>query len=104
MYKLAILDIETLGHLMVRCPHCNSWDRAIQDDGDYQCEECSEWFTKKASAITDKDLKDYNIRDLLLDDDGGCGDPECCGETYYYINTEALLKLMNDIMEKKCIS
>lgn len=41
----AIIDHSTEGYTMLRCPHCNSWDRAwagCEAGVVYICEECGE--------------------------------------------------------------
>ena len=42
----AVYDYETTDHLMVRCPFCNAWDRALSGakEGNYSCEECGRVF------------------------------------------------------------
>mgnify|MGYP003108703997 CR=1 FL=1 len=43
MNKKAIKDLSYNGEPMMRCPHCNSWDRNWDRNGTYQCEECDEF-------------------------------------------------------------
>lgn len=39
------------------------------------------------------------LNSLELDDDRACGDPECCGETRYYISHESKAKAITAIFE-----
>ena len=44
--KLALIDLKTSNYPMIRCPYCNSWDRALDlaRPGIYQCEVCGDDF------------------------------------------------------------
>lgn len=38
-------DLSTAEYLMVRCPYCNAWDRALDYyEGEAKCEVCGEIF------------------------------------------------------------
>lgn len=40
---------------MIRCPHCNAWDRALEDakPGVYTCEVCSKEFELDSDKSVD---------------------------------------------------
>lgn len=44
--KKALIDLQTSGYSMVRCPHCNAWDQAMSGarPGIYACDVCNEPF------------------------------------------------------------
>ena len=45
MTKTAVIEYKE-GRRFVRCPDCNSWDRALSNEtkGKYTCEECGTVF------------------------------------------------------------
>lgn len=60
--KSALIDLKTCENMMIRCPHCNSWDRSLENakSGVYRCEVCDEPF----ELLNDrsKDTVPENIR------------------------------------------
>ena len=39
------------------------------------------------------------LNSLEVDDDGGCGDLDCCGKTFYYVSCESKDKAQKEIKE-----